>query len=65
MELLLTFLGVRSLLASRVGIVLLLSLCLGVIAIPLTVAQPHFTSSGFVAAFFALLLVRRFINLKK
>lgn len=64
MEFLLAFLGVRSLTASKVGIVFLMLLCLGLIALPLMLETNYLSSITIVAVIALLLLLRRFFNMK-
>lgn len=64
MDLLLTFLGVRSLTRSKGGIVFLMLLCLSLIAIPLMLETTYLSSITIVAVIALLLLLRRFFNMK-
>lgn len=64
MEFLLAILGVRSLTASKGGVIFLMLLCLGLIAIPLMLESTYLSSITIVSVIAVLLLLRRFFNMK-
>ena len=64
MEFLIAFLGVRSLTLSKVGVVFLMLVCLGLIAIPVMLESTYLSSITIVSVIALLLLVRRFFNMK-